>query len=75
MIQGDGFFVVQKGAESLYTRAGAFTFDETGTLVTPTGNRVQGYALDAAGDADRRPRSTSRSTPRSPARPCPPASS
>jgi flagellar hook protein FlgE len=49
MIQGDGMFVVQKGAETLYTRAGAFNFDDTGTLVTPTGNRVQGYALDAAG--------------------------
>lgn len=49
MIQGDGFFVVNKGSEQLYTRAGAFTFDNTGTLVGPTGNRVQGYALDAAG--------------------------
>lgn len=49
MIQGDGFFVTKKGNEQLYTRAGAFTFDNTGTLVTPSGNRVQGYALDAAG--------------------------
>jgi flagellar hook protein FlgE len=49
MIQGDGFFVTKKGGEQLYTRAGAFTFDNTGTLVTPSGNRVQGYALDAAG--------------------------
>lgn len=49
MIQGDGFFVTKKGNEQLYTRAGAFTFDDTGALVTPTGNRVQGYALDAAG--------------------------
>ncbi|MSZ78122.1 MAG: flagellar hook-basal body complex protein, partial [Actinobacteria bacterium] len=49
MIQGDGMFVVQMGSEELYTRAGAFTFDETGTLVTPSGGRVQGYALDAAG--------------------------
>lgn len=49
MIQGDGFFVVRDGAESLYTRAGAFTFDQTGTLVAPTGMRVQGYALDGAG--------------------------
>jgi flagellar hook protein FlgE len=49
MIQGDGFFVTKKGNEQLYTRAGAFTFDNTGTLVTPTGNRVQGYALGAAG--------------------------
>lgn len=49
MIQGDGMFVTMKGTEQLYTRAGAFTFDNAGTLVTPTGNRVQGYALDAAG--------------------------
>src|SRR6476661_1615997 len=41
MIQGDGFFV---------TRAGSFTFDETGGLVTPNGNRVQGYLLDSNGD-------------------------
>ncbi|MFL6024305.1 MAG: flagellar hook-basal body complex protein [Marmoricola sp.] len=51
MIQGDGFFVTKKGNEQLYTRAGAFTFDNTGTLVTPTGNRIQGYALDATGAA------------------------
>ena len=50
MIQGDGMFVVKRGAEELYTRAGAFTFDETGMLVTPQGARVQGYALDTAGD-------------------------
>ena len=50
MLQGDGMFVVQQGNESLYTRAGAFTFDETGTLVTPSGARVQGYALDVNGD-------------------------
>lgn len=47
MIQGDGMFVVKRGSEELYTRAGAFTFDETGTLVTPQGARVQGYALDS----------------------------
>ncbi|MBZ5735187.1 flagellar hook-basal body complex protein [Nocardioides sp. TRM66260-LWL] len=49
MMEGDGMFVVKMGNEDQYTRAGAFTFDETGTLVTPTGARVQGYALDAAG--------------------------
>ncbi|MDP9821705.1 flagellar hook-basal body complex protein [Nocardioides massiliensis] len=49
MIQGDGFFVVRKGNEELYTRAGAFTFDESGTLVTPQGSRVRGYAVDAGG--------------------------
>lgn len=49
MIQGDGMFVVRKGSEQLYTRAGSFSFDEDGSLVTPAGYRVQGYALDAAG--------------------------
>ncbi|HEY1119395.1 MAG TPA: flagellar hook-basal body complex protein, partial [Acidimicrobiales bacterium] len=49
MIQGDGFFVVQRGNEQMYTRAGAFTFDETGTLVTNTGSRVQGYGINADG--------------------------
>ena len=49
MIQGDGFFVVESNGEQLYTRAGAFNFDESGSLVAPNGARVQGYALDAAG--------------------------
>lgn len=50
MIQGDGMFVTQRGNETFYTRAGAFTFDETGDLVTSSGARVQGYALDANGN-------------------------
>ncbi|MFC6154119.1 flagellar hook protein FlgE [Nocardioides yefusunii] len=49
MIQGDGFFVVRKGGENLFTRAGAFSFDQSGQLVTPSGNRLQGYVLDANG--------------------------
>ena len=50
MIQGDGFFITQLGNEQLYTRAGSFTFDETGTLTAPSGARVQGYQLDGAGN-------------------------
>jgi flagellar hook protein FlgE len=50
MIQGDGFFVTRKDNELLYTRAGSFTFDENNELVTPAGNRVQGYLLDADGN-------------------------
>lgn len=46
MIQGDGFFVVANGNEKLYTRAGAFTFDNNGTLVSPDGYKVQGYMAD-----------------------------
>jgi flagellar hook protein FlgE len=49
MLQGDGFFVLRDGAENVYSRAGAFTFDQTGVLVAPNGMRVQGYALDPAG--------------------------
>ncbi len=49
MLQGDGFFVLRDGAENVYSRAGAFTFDQSGVLVAPNGMRVQGYALDGAG--------------------------
>ena len=52
MISGDGFFVVRKGAEQLYTRAGAFDFDARGQLVTPDGGLVQGWAAAADGTID-----------------------
>ena len=44
-IQGNGFFVVESslGGRS-YTRAGDFTLDRNGFLVTPGGDKVQGYA-------------------------------
>ena len=42
-IQGNAFFVVSDGAKDLYTRAGNFTFDGNGKLVTETtGYAVQG---------------------------------
>jgi flagellar hook protein FlgE len=44
MISGDGFFVVRQGGEELYTRAGAFSFDANGLLVTPDGSAVQGWS-------------------------------
>ncbi|WP_026532249.1 flagellar hook protein FlgE [Arthrobacter sp. H41] len=43
MISGDGFFITQLGNETLYTRAGAFSPDAEGRLVTPDGSRVQGW--------------------------------
>ncbi|UQU65415.1 flagellar hook protein FlgE [Couchioplanes caeruleus] len=49
MIQGDGFFVVKSGGESVYTRAGSFTFDANGSLTTPNGQIVQGWSADTAG--------------------------
>ncbi len=39
-INGDSFFVVQKGRQQLLTRAGNFTIDVTGQLVTPEGYPV-----------------------------------
>jgi flagellar hook protein FlgE len=48
-IQGPGYFGVRQGAETLYTRAGAFTFDQQGSLTDPTGAIVQGWIADAAG--------------------------
>jgi flagellar hook protein FlgE len=48
-IQGDGFFVVNNGAEQLYTRAGSFGLDANGNLTTPEGMLVQGWQADGAG--------------------------
>ncbi len=46
-IQGTGFFVVGDASSRAYTRAGNFSFDANGALVTPDGQFVQGYtALD-----------------------------
>ena len=49
-IQGGGFFVVQADGGDAYTRAGNFSFDSNGVLVTPDGFRVQGWTgTDAEG--------------------------
>ncbi len=43
-IQGNGFFIMQSGERTYYTRAGAFGVDRDGTLVNPAnGMRVQGW--------------------------------
>ncbi len=42
-IQGSGFFVVQSGASTFYTRAGNFSQDDSGYLVTSDGADVLGY--------------------------------
>jgi flagellar hook protein FlgE len=44
MISGDGFFTVSKGGQEYYTRAGAFSRDATGQLVTADGALVQGWS-------------------------------
>jgi flagellar hook protein FlgE len=48
-IQGEGFFAVRLNGETLYTRAGAFHFDEAGYLVDQSGAIVQGWMADNTG--------------------------
>ncbi|MDB2511090.1 flagellar hook protein FlgE [Luminiphilus sp.] len=48
-IDGNGLFVLQNGAETLYTRAGAFRLDNDGFVVTESGATLQGYGADANG--------------------------
>lgn len=43
-IQGDGFFVTDKGGTQQFTRAGNFTVDQLGNLVTTDGANVMGYS-------------------------------
>jgi flagellar hook protein FlgE len=43
-IQGSGFFVVGDTENRSYTRAGNFSFDADGMLITPDGQPVQGYS-------------------------------
>lgn len=43
MIQGDGMFVIEKGNDTVYTRAGAFSFDQDANLVAPGGGLVMGF--------------------------------
>jgi flagellar hook protein FlgE len=49
-LQGQGFFVINDGAKSYYTRAGNFDFDTAGNYIVPgTGLKVQGWMANAAG--------------------------
>ncbi|RMD85703.1 MAG: flagellar hook-basal body complex protein, partial [Candidatus Dadabacteria bacterium] len=44
-IDGNGYFVVGSTTESFYTRAGNFTLDASGNLVTADGRNVLGYTV------------------------------
>jgi flagellar hook protein FlgE len=62
MIEGDGFFALRRGDETLYTRAGAFNFDNTGNLVSLDGDLVlgtDGAAINIPGLAGGDPKATS----------------
>ncbi len=43
-ISGNGFFVVNDGDQSYYSRNGEFLLDNDGYVVSPAGMRLQGYA-------------------------------
>ena len=43
MLQGDGFFILNKGGADTYTRNGSFGFDAAGNLVNVDGGLVQGW--------------------------------
>lgn len=46
-IDGNGFFIVEAGGQTSYTRAGAFRQNSAGDLATITGQRLLGYSVDA----------------------------
>ncbi|MEL6741940.1 MAG: flagellar hook-basal body complex protein, partial [Planctomycetota bacterium] len=45
-IDGSGFFMVERDGQAFYTRAGSFRQDLNDNLVTISGERLQGYAVD-----------------------------
>ncbi len=49
MINGDAFFILNKGGTNYFTKAGNFTVDEAGTLVNSAGYPVMGWQADADG--------------------------
>jgi len=46
-IEGNGFFVVQRGDSRYYTRNGGFRPNENNDLVTVSGERLMGWGVDA----------------------------
>lgn len=48
-IQGEGFFVVQKGDQRLYTRSGNMGLDDDGNLLDNNGGNVQGVMVQSSG--------------------------
>ncbi len=51
-INGGGFFRVADDTETYYTRAGDFSFDKDGNLITLSGMNVQGFNILANGEPD-----------------------
>ena len=49
-LEGDGFFIVNDGLSSYYTRAGQFNADKNRNLVNMDGLTVQGWDVDSSGN-------------------------
>ena len=64
-IQGDGFFVVDQGGQTAYTRNGSFSLDGNGNLVTADGAFVKGWQADQNGNVST---NASRRSPEDPGR-------
>lgn len=50
-LEGEGFFVVNQGNASFYSRDGRFGFDKDRFLVNSNGLKLQGWAADSSGNA------------------------
>jgi flagellar hook protein FlgE len=49
-INGNGFFQLDSGGTTVYSRNGQFQLDKDGNIVNGTGGRLLGYAANADGD-------------------------
>ena len=49
-ITGKGFFVVSENGRMAYTQAGRFDLDKDQNIINSSGNRLQGYGIDAQGN-------------------------
>ena len=49
-INGDGFFVLRRGTQQFYSRAGQFRIDNQGNLINPDALNVQGFKFDLSGE-------------------------
>lgn len=49
-VNGEGFFVVEKNGNRLFTRAGTFGLDKDGYIVNGTGAMLQGFPADTDGN-------------------------
>jgi flagellar hook protein FlgE len=48
-IAGNGFFILSKGSQRFYTRAGNFRLDNEGFIVSQNGLKVLGYSANGSG--------------------------